>query len=210
MLDFRDNLHSIIDNGRWENTLSEHKLYDDNLIIFFGDSQIALWWISPSFGVLPIANRGLSGDWTLNAIYRFDRDVISQKPKILVLLIGTNDLGHNQPIDSIISNIDILIKRAINNKITVILCGLLPVRNKYIHTHPPKNIIHLNRKLELLARHYKIDYVDFYSHLLDDKGLFDAALTSDGLHPSRSGYLMMSKILFPYLMKNIIAKKTVR
>ena len=87
---------------RWEQTLSHNKIYDNNLIVFFGDSQIDLWWMAPSFGSLPVVNKGISGDWALKAVNRFDKDVIALKPKLLVMLIGTNDLGNGQTVDAII------------------------------------------------------------------------------------------------------------
>ena len=139
MFQFRDRLHEFIDNDRWEQTLSENNIYNDNLIIFFGDSQIDLWWMAPSFGSLPIVNKGVSGDWALKAADRFEKDVINLKPKILVMLIGTNDLGNGQPIDSIISNIEIMLKKAANQNIKIIICSLLPVRGEYIENHPLNN-----------------------------------------------------------------------
>jgi lysophospholipase L1-like esterase len=50
---------------------------------------------------------------------------------------------------------------------------------------------------------YESDYVDFYSQLTDKDGLFRVDYTSDGIHPNKSGYLRMSEIIFPYLIKNI-------
>jgi lysophospholipase L1-like esterase len=194
----------MIDNSRWEKTLSANKLYDDYLIVFLGDSQIDRWLMAPSFGTLPIINRGLSGDWALKAVDRFDKDVINKKPKLVVLLIGGNDLWNGQPIDAIISHIEMMLKKSTNQNIKVILCSLLPVGKNYIKNLPPEDLLLMNRRLETLSKQYKADYVDFYSQLIDENGLFRSDLTSDGLHPSESGYLRMSKIIFPYLMKNIV------
>jgi hypothetical protein len=43
MLDFRDRLHAITDNARWEHRLAETGAYRERRIVFFGDSQIANW-----------------------------------------------------------------------------------------------------------------------------------------------------------------------
>jgi len=199
MFQFRDRLHQFIDNRRWETTLKKNGMYEKNKIIFFGDSEIDLWWMSPSFGVFPIKNKGISGDWAAKAIRRFKKDVLDEHPKAVVILIGTNDLGNEQPVDDIIKHIEIMIQKAIHSKIHVILCSLLPVRNEYVQNHPPKVLAMINKRLKFLSSKYGTDYVDFYSHLVDQKGLFQKDLTNDGLHPNWNGYLCMSKILLPYL-----------
>jgi lysophospholipase L1-like esterase len=203
MFQFRNRLYAFIDNDLWQQTLFENNIYNKISIVFFGDSQIYSWLMAPSFGSLPIINRGIYGDWAFKAIDRFEKDVINLKPKILVMLIGTNDLGSGQPIDRIINNIDKMLRKATDQNIQIILCNLLPVRNKYIVTRPLKDILLINNKLEILSRQYDSDYVDFYSQLTDKDGLFSVDFTSDGIHPNRSGYLRMSKIIFPYLIKNI-------
>lgn len=203
MFQFRHRLNAFINNNLWQKTLSENDIYDKNLIIFFGDSQINLWLMAPSFGSLPIMNKGIYGDCVSKAVDRFDTDVIDLEPKVLVILIGTNDLGNGQTVDEIVNNIDKMLKKAVNLNIQIILCNLLPVRNKYIVDRPLKDLLLINNKLESLAQRYESDYVDFYSHLIDKDGLFSVDFTSDGIHPNRSGYLKMSKIIFPYLIKNI-------
>ena len=204
MFQFRDRLHEFIDNDRWEQTLSQSKIYDDDLIVFFGDSQVDLWWMAPSFGSLPIVNKGISGDWASKAIDRFDKDVLALKPKLLVMLIGTNDLGNGQKITAINSNISVMLDKASNQDIKIILCSLLPVRGEYKENHPLKDLLQINKGFKLLSQKYNADYVDFYSQLIDENGTFKGEFTSDGLHPSRTGYMKMSKILMPYLLKNFV------
>jgi len=200
MQQYKDKFQEITDNQRWENILTENHIYDDNSIVFFGDSQISRWKMAPSFGSLPILNRGISGDFALKAVNRFDKDVLKLKPKLLVLLIGTNDLAINQTIDAISNNIETMLEKANTHKIRVVLCSLLPVTGKYIQDHPLDDILAINKRFRELSLKYKADYVDFHSQLIDNEGQFIRDLTSDGLHPSRSGYLKMTKILFPYLV----------
>ncbi len=203
MQQYKDKFQEITDNQRWENILTENHIYDDNSIVFFGDSQVSRWKMAPSFGLLPILNRGISGDWALKALKRFDSDVLKLKPKLLVLLIGTNDLEHGQSIDAILDNIEIMLEKAHEKNIKVILCSLLPVTGKYIKGRPLNDILKINNNLKELSLKHAADYVDFHSQLINKEGKFIQDLTSDGLHPSRSGYLKMTKILFPYLIKNI-------
>jgi lysophospholipase L1-like esterase len=208
LFSFRSELNSIIEREQWEKSLASNGIYSNNVILFFGDSQIRSWSAATSFGVLPIVNKGKYGDWATKAINRFENDIISLNPKMAVLLIGTNDLSNGQTVSAISSSIDIMLKIALNKNINVILCSLLPVRYEHSNTRSPKDIIQINNNLAILAQKYKIDYVDFYSRLVDKEGLFKVEYTSDGLHPNKSGYIVMSKIIFPHLIKFIAQKST--
>ncbi len=199
MFHFRDRLHEFTDNSRWEKTLSKNGVYDNNKIVFFGDSQIDLWWMAPSFGSLPVVNKGISGDWALRAVERFDRDVIALKPKKLVMLIGTNDLGNGRSIEDISTNIEAMVKSAESKDIETFLCSVLPVRGKYISNHPLDDIIKINSKLKKIAQKNNTKYIDFHTPLIDSAGTFSINYTADGLHPSRAGYAKMTKILLPLL-----------
>jgi lysophospholipase L1-like esterase len=200
---FRNKLHGYIDNKEWQTQLSEQGLYDDTKIVFFGDSQIALWWMAPSFGSLPIINKGISGDWASLAVGRFDKDVLAVNPTLVVILIGTNDLGNNQPVDTVIKNIEVMVKAASERGIKVIVCSLLPVSGEQIAVHSPQKILEVNNGLKNIATLYKADYVDLHSKLKDGVGNFKEDLTRDGLHPSAKGYLVMSKTLFPHLINDL-------
>ena len=197
---YKDKYQEITHNQRWENMLTENNIYHDDSIVFLGDSQISRWQMAPSFGSLPVLNRGISGDFALKVADRFDKDVLKLKPRLLVLLIGTNDLAIGQTIDAILNNIEAILKKANTHKIKVILCSLLPVAGKYIQDHPLDDILAINNRFSELSLKHNADYVDFHSQLIYNEGQFMPDLTSDGLHPSRSGYLKMTKILFPYLV----------
>ncbi|WP_163337374.1 GDSL-type esterase/lipase family protein [Desulfopila sp. IMCC35008] len=198
---YRKRVHASIDNERWEQTLSREKIYKDNLIVFFGDSQIGLWRMAPSFGLLPIVNKGVYGEFASKAFDRFQQDVLSLNPRLLVMLIGINDLGSGQSVEAIVKNIQIMADMASNRDVSLILCSLLPVRGKYIHNHSLKDIVQINTKLKILSDQYDADYVDFHSQLIDNHGLFKSEFTFDGLHPSEAGYVKMTNIIFPYLVR---------
>jgi lysophospholipase L1-like esterase len=63
-----------------------------------GDS-ITDGWHNPKSGGFfpgkPYVNRGISGQTTPQMLIRFRRDVIELKPKVVVILAGTNDFAGN-------------------------------------------------------------------------------------------------------------------
>ncbi|MEJ7708324.1 MAG: GDSL-type esterase/lipase family protein [Pyrinomonadaceae bacterium] len=46
-------------------------------------------------GEMPYINRGISGQTTPQMLIRFRPDVIEMRPKVVVILAGTNDLAGN-------------------------------------------------------------------------------------------------------------------
>ena len=203
MFEFRERLHEIIDNTKWENTLRSHGFYDSGSIVFFGDSHFALWKMARSFGCMPIINRGISGDQAAKAVNRFDRDVIGLKPKIAVILLGTNDIGHGVPIDSIVADIDYMIGGCKNNGIIPVVCGLPPTREDYSDKHPKEKIVVLNSILKALARQRGINYIDIYSTLADKTGFIKGEYATKDSHLSPEGYLEITKIMLPILMRGL-------
>ena len=110
MFEFHARLVAL-ENPQWEHTLAEQHLYA-RPIVLFGDSQIANWPVSTSFGALPVLNRGVGGDWAVKASARFKQAVIPLNPSMVVILIGTNDLAHQQPVELVLSSIREMVSSA--------------------------------------------------------------------------------------------------
>ena len=73
-------------------------------VVFMGDSITEGWGMkatatSPGRGEFfpgkPYINRGISGQTTPQMLVRFRQDVILLKPKVVILLAGTNDIAEN-------------------------------------------------------------------------------------------------------------------
>jgi lysophospholipase L1-like esterase len=204
MLRFRYKLDGFINNARWEETLEKYHIYHKNEIVFFGDSQIFLWQMSPFFGSLPIRNRGVTGDLASKAVERFDRDVIaSGRTKMVVILIGTNDIANNQPVATVVQDIEKMVKKAKENSIEVALCSLLPVNGDHKNNRSLDSLRSVNSSLRGISAQYNAIYVDFFSNLSDENSCFSFSYSDDGLHPNREGYFMMTKILLQSLKPNI-------
>ena len=62
-----------------------------------GDSITDFWGAAtrggPFFPGKPYINRGISGQTTAQMLLRFHQDVVMLKPKLVVFLAGTNDIG---------------------------------------------------------------------------------------------------------------------
>jgi lysophospholipase L1-like esterase len=133
-------------------------------------------------------------------LIRFRPDVIALKPKVVVILAGTNDLAGNtgpSTLGAIEDNLTSMAELAKANGIRVVLASLLPVCD-YIKPQtsrrPPEQIIAVNAWMKDYAARNGLVYLDYYSAMLDDKNMFKQDLTRDGLHPNDAGYAVMAPL----------------
>ena len=182
---------------------------DKGRVVFIGNSIVQYWSdvCNDFFLTNNYIGRGIGGQTSTQILLRFQSDVVSIQPQIVVILAGANDIAEGDgyyDIDYTLSNIKSMIDIAQHNKIKVILCSVLPAREyklfpmKTISGTAPKIDI-LNSKLESLANDTGVTYVDFNIAMRDEKGAMIDDMTLDGVHPNGNGYLVMQSIIKPVI-----------
>src|SRR5213592_1880816 len=78
-----------------ENTEIRPPAPGEERVVFLGDQITELWGRGNAkfFPGKPCFNRGISGQTTSQMLVRFRQDVITLRPKVVVILAGTNDLA---------------------------------------------------------------------------------------------------------------------
>jgi lysophospholipase L1-like esterase len=174
---------------------------NENRVVFFGDSITDIWKLDDSFPGKHYVNRGIGGQTTSQMLVRFRQDVIDLQPKILVILAGTNDVaGNTGPISNkdIEANLASMADLAKVHGIRVIFSSILPVNNytpeaqEFFASRPPERILALNDWLKGYCEKNGLIYLDYFSAMVDDKGLLKRDLAKDGLHPDQAGFAVMS------------------
>jgi len=177
-------------------------------VVFMGDSITEGWGrkgtaTSPDRGEFfpgkPYLNRGISGQTTPQMLVRFRQDVIELKPKVVVLLAGTNDVAENtgkMTLGEIGNNIASMSELARANGIRVVLCSVLPASDFWWHKglEPAPKIKALNAWISEYAAKNGFVYVDYYSHMANNEGGLKAELSPDGVHPNKAGYEVMGPL----------------
>ncbi len=185
-----------------ENTSVPPVADDENRVVFMGDSITDGWNKKEGrfFPGKPYYDRGISGQTTPQMLIRFRPDVIALKPKVVVILAGTNDLaGNTGPIavQATEDNLQSMAELAKANGIQVVLSSVMPVCD-YIRPQtarrPPEKIIEINRWMKAYAEKNGFVFLDYYSAMLDDKDMLKQELTGDGLHPNDAGYAVMAPL----------------
>ena len=183
---------------------------DENRVVFMGDSITDLWDDNGYGGFFPgkpYINRGIGGQTTPQMLIRFRPEVIALKPKVVVILAGTNDLSGNtgsMTLEDTENNLASMAELARANGIRVVFASLLPVSdyeknrdgNPIIQTknRPPEKIKALNEWMKAYAAKNDLVYLDYFSAMVDDKGFLKEELSRDGLHADDKGYAVMGPL----------------
>jgi lysophospholipase L1-like esterase len=173
----------------------------DHRVIYFGDSITELWGAGiPGLRSDDVINRGISGQTTAQMLVRFKSDVLNLKPRVVHLLMGTNDVAGNTgatTLKRIEDAISSMAEQARASGAKVVIGSVLPMKvvtwRKEIQA-PDTMIRELNRWLSDYAKREEFMYVDYFSVLEDGTGAFKSALTVDGVHPNKSGYDVMAPL----------------
>jgi acyl-CoA thioesterase I len=177
-------------------------------VVFMGDSITEGWGMKATtttpdrgefFPGKPYVNRGISGQTTPQMLVRFRQDVIDLKPRVVVVLAGTNDIAENTgktTLKEIGNNIASMSELARANGIAVVLCSVLPASDFPWHPglEPAPKVKALNAWIKEYAAKSGLVYVDYYSRMVNSEGGLKAELSPDGVHPNRAGYEIMAPL----------------
>ena len=184
---------------REENAKAGLPAAGENRVVFMGNSITEGWGqIYPQFfSGKPYVNRGISGQTTPQMLIRFRPDVIALKPKVVVILAGTNDIAGNtgpstlEMIEDNLTSMAVLAKAA---NIKVILCSVLPVYDFpwAPGQKPAEKIAMLNEWIKSYALGNGCIYLDYYSSMADSRKGLKTEYSMDGVHPNEAGYKVMA------------------
>jgi len=179
-------------------------------VVFMGNSITDGWWPKDSTFFIDnnFLDRGISGQTTSEMLVRFRQDVINLKPKAVVILAGINDIAHNNGVislENVFGNIVSMAELARYNKITPIICSVLPAYDFPWRPgmNPAPKVIELNKMLKAYADKEGLTYVDYHSAMKDERDGLPKNLASDEVHPTLEGYKIMEKIVLEAIHKTI-------
>lgn len=176
----------------------------ENRVIFLGNSITDYWKLADYFPGKPYVNRGIDGQTTSQMLVRFRQDVINLHPKLLVILAGTNDVAGvtgRAPDGDIEANYATMAELARLHNIRIIFASLLAVNNtssedakESFALRPRERLLAINRWMRDYCVTNSLVYLDYYTALVDDKGMLKKELSDDGLHPNAVGYKLMAPL----------------
>lgn len=169
-------------------------------VVFIGDSITEGWvGLAPSLFVGGAVGRGISGQTSPQALVRFYQDVVRLRPKVVHIMIGTNDVAGNTGPSSpemYTNHIAAMVDLARANGIAVVIGSILPAAKfpwKPALTPAPQ-VIALNTWLKDFAKLRGAVFADYYKALANPQGGINPDLAPDGIHPNVKGYALMEPI----------------
>ncbi|MGA1014920.1 MAG: sulfatase-like hydrolase/transferase [Limisphaerales bacterium] len=203
--------HSRGDETWWRDRDREknNRLKEGNIdLAFIGDSITQGWegngkqvWES-YYGARKAVNLGFGGDRTEHVIWRLSKGAWNQiKPKVAVLMIGTNNTGHkmqdpSQTAAGIERILNILKERSPKTK--VLLLGVFP-RGRAPHDRGRVINQGINQIIRRLADNDRVHYMDLSDHFLQSDGDLPASIMPDALHLNEEGYRIWAEAMEPKL-----------
>ena len=177
-------------------------------VLFLGDSITDFWrFANPARGgrvlwdreIAPLgaANYGISADRTQHVLWRLEQgDVDKLAPKVVVVMIGTNNTGlerdrvtpRNTP-DETAAGIAAIV-RTLRAKLPEARILLLAVFPRGAQPDEPQRaqIAAINAQIKSLADEQHVFWLDFNDRLLEPDGTLSAEVMPDHLHPGAKGY----------------------
>ncbi len=181
-------------------------------VIFLGDSLTYGWtafadntW-NQSFGQFQPLDAGIPGDTTQNILWRLDNGLLDNvRPKLVVLLAGTNNLLNDSSADiaaGVKAIVDTLHERLPDTK--VLLVGIPPTGTSATFPYRQKEAA-ANALIQTLADGVDTFYVDLTPLLLAPNGDQQAGIFfSDQVHLTAAGYQIYAQAIGP-LVDQLVA-----
>ena len=138
----------------------------------------------------PVLNRGVAGETAAQALRRIEQDVIAEKPSIVIVCLGGNDLLQRRPAEDAFASLRTIVERILDSGAMVLLVGVEGL---------PMLTVNYEEHYDALAKDLKLLYLpDFL------RGLFGRSeLMADTIHPNAAGYAITAEriaaALRPYL-----------
>ena len=176
-------------------------------IAFIGDSITQGWEGSGKgvwqkfYGPRKCLNFGVGGDRTQHVLWRFENGQLDGlKPKVAVLMIGTNNSNKDDNTEAdILAGVKAIVQqlrtRLPDTKVVVV--SIFP-RGQTFSPQRGK-ILQVNQALAKLADGQNVHYLDFGSQLIEADGSISKAVMPDYLHLSERGYQIWAEALEPKL-----------
>lgn len=199
---------------RYGSDNSEIKLKEgEDRVVFLGDEITEKWGEGSGqfFPGKPYINRGIAHQTTPQMLVRFRQDVISLKPKVVVIQAGSNDLARNSgPITESMAgeNFMSMVELAKAHGIRVVLASVTPVCDcfeRITKIRPPVRIMGLNNWLKDYAEKSGSIFLNYYAALAEGRNM-RKELTVDGFLPNEAGYEKMARLAEEAIQKALATR----
>ncbi|HET6423315.1 MAG TPA: platelet-activating factor acetylhydrolase IB subunit [Planctomycetaceae bacterium] len=177
-------------------------------LLFIGDSITQAWegpgkdaW-AKHFAPRNAVNLGIGGDRTQHVLWRLDNGNINDiKPKLAVVMIGTNNARSNKPEETVAGVTAIVTKlREKLPETKILLLAIFPRgADKDDQLRQTNNKV--NEQIAKLADGKMVEYLDIGPKFLAEDGTLSKDIMPDLLHLSVKGYEIWAEAIEPHVAR---------
>jgi lysophospholipase L1-like esterase len=197
------------DPNAWESSIRQF-VNQDRLspptpggILFVGSSTFTLWaTLEKDMSPLRVVNRGFGGAKMADVLRYFDRIVVPQRPKAVVLFVGTNDIAGRRPATAQeVFQGYLAFARKVRSTLPqtpTYYVAITPTPARWKH----RAIVNeANRLIQEYSRKDPLlHFIDQTARFIGADGKPDRRLYRvDRLHPNRLGYALLTDTIKPIL-----------
>lgn len=156
---------------------------------------------------ISVVNRGIVGD-DAPGIYDRLHQILPGNPAKIFLLVGVNDISHQITADSVLTDIEKVVHRIVEEcpDTKLYIQSLLPYnfekcKYKTMNKQDKTMIIRkVNSGLRKMARKYNLKFIYLYDHFTGPGSIhLDPQFTNDGLHINQAAYHIWANALKKYI-----------
>ena len=177
-------------------------------LLFVGDSITDAWrrgeqhkLFTERWGKHNPLNLGIGGDRTQHVLWRLENgEVEGIKPKAIVLMIGTNNLGNKESVQDTIAGVKAVVA-SLRSKLPeskLLLLAVFP-RGEKPDNKFREQIKEVNEAIGKLDDGKMIEYLDIGDKFLTPEGVLTKEVMPDALHPNAKGYQIWADAIQPAL-----------
>ena len=185
-----------------------------NGVVFFGDSITEMYDLEKYYSDIELKyNCGIGGAISEELLWIVDEAVIKYNPKVVVLMIGINDLGNTVMLSpkqiavNVKNIIDVIRGNCPNTHI--VLLSTLPCREELRSYHQVPGI-RCNDLVEMIYSQYlelitdsQTTLVNIFDNFVDERKNAIMQYYSDGLQLNDKGYKKLTELIKPIIDKLI-------
>ena len=168
-------------------------------------SQYA-YWLMQAHPEWEIVNQGINAQRSDVIAARFEADVVAQKPVVVVIIAGVNDVYQGRPAQHVKDQLAAMYRRAHDAGIRVIAGTIVPYNTATADQNARMHDINDWIRAQSRADPGLI-YVDTRAAVAAPGDPDKLASSPDGLHPDAAGYRKMADAIAPAITQALGARK---
>lgn len=168
-----------------------------------------------------VINAGIGGNTSSDLLKRIEKDCLSQRPDLTLLMVGTNDMNSRKhiPLPQYEENLTKLVSEILASKSKLVLMTILPCYEPYLLTRHPAEFYQpegvsgrrkqVNEVIKRIALKHQVLVLDMEHRFLaiGNIGLSPESLIkneansnkTDGIHPTNTGYRFMALSAYEFI-----------